>query len=85
MKKETTFHRCTGTYCRGAILKHVKGNQWRCNNCGKTYSIKSTLENFGLMTAGQLHKAKTKQPIGIEDLTKSQFNEIVKKWKKKNL
>ena len=85
MKKDTEFHRCTNQYCRGSVLKHFKGNLWRCGSCGKTYTIKNTLENFGLMTANQLHKARTKQPITIDDIPKEQFSEIVKKWKKKNL
>jgi len=38
-----------------------------------------------MITANQLHKARKKQPITIEDLDDDQFKKLVKKWKKKNL
>ena len=82
---DNIHYRCENSYCRGCILKHIRGNVWECGNCGMLYPIKTTLENYGMITANQLHKVKKKQPITIEDLDDDQFKKLVKKWKKKNL
>jgi len=82
---QNIHYRCPESYCKGSILRFIKGTTWRCNNCGREYKMKSTLENFGLMTANQLHKVRTNKKIEFEDLTDTQFKRVLKEWKKKNL